>query len=156
MKDQFKRILNLVRKTGDTLIVTDPNGENSYVVMDLNQYERLLDKRFESDELDESDDEDPLGEWTRNRPSPVDTTELPNLWDVMQPAGETGGTWNVSEMSENELKNLEEQYQAYAAQSVAEAIEEVAAIPHKEDDVAKIPQKEEDFGEEQFYLEPIE
>ena len=42
MKDQLKRILNLVRKTGDTMIVTDPNGDDVYVVMGLDQYENIL------------------------------------------------------------------------------------------------------------------
>ena len=57
MKDQLKRILGLVRRTGDTMIVTDPNGEDVFVVMDLDQYEMLLDAVQCEDPLEVSEDE---------------------------------------------------------------------------------------------------
>lgn len=43
MNDQFKRILELIRRTGDRMVVTDPNGKDTYVVMDLDDYETLLE-----------------------------------------------------------------------------------------------------------------
>ena len=43
MDYQFKRLLNLVRRTGDRLVVTDPNGEDAYVLMGLDAYEKLAD-----------------------------------------------------------------------------------------------------------------
>ncbi|MFH1088847.1 MAG: hypothetical protein V1716_00265 [Candidatus Uhrbacteria bacterium] len=43
MDHQFKRLLNLVRRTGDRLVVTDPNGEDTYVLMGLAAYEKLAD-----------------------------------------------------------------------------------------------------------------
>ena len=36
------RLLGLVEKTGDKVIVTDPAGEHPYVLMSLDQYERLV------------------------------------------------------------------------------------------------------------------
>jgi hypothetical protein len=43
MKDEtMKRFLELVERTGDKVIVTDPAGEHPYVLMSLDQYERLL------------------------------------------------------------------------------------------------------------------
>ena len=76
----------------------------------------------------------------------------------MKPAGAEGETWDMSKMSETELKNLEDQYKAFAAQSVSEAIEETstAAAPSEPVEQPKKEENEEDFGEEQFYLEPIE
>jgi len=44
MDHQFKRLLNLVRRTGDRLVVTDPNGEDTYVLMGLEAYEGLADR----------------------------------------------------------------------------------------------------------------
>jgi len=44
MDHQFKRLLNLVRRTGDRLVVTDPNGEDTYVLMGLEAYESLADR----------------------------------------------------------------------------------------------------------------
>ena len=37
-----RRLLGLVEKTGDKVIVTDPAGEHPYVLMSLDQYERLV------------------------------------------------------------------------------------------------------------------
>lgn len=37
----MRRILNLVEKTGDKVVVTDPAGEHPYVLMNLEQYEGL-------------------------------------------------------------------------------------------------------------------
>lgn len=51
MDHQFKRLLNLVRRTGDRLVVTDPNGEDTYVLMGLEAYESLAD-RLPSAELE--------------------------------------------------------------------------------------------------------
>ena len=45
MKAQFQRILDLVKKTGDRMIVTGQDGEHAYVVMDLDQYEDLLSQK---------------------------------------------------------------------------------------------------------------
>jgi PHD/YefM family antitoxin component YafN of YafNO toxin-antitoxin module len=41
--EQFKKILNLIKKTGDRVIIFDPNEpDNSYVVMDLDKYASLV------------------------------------------------------------------------------------------------------------------
>lgn len=50
MNRQFKRILDLVRRTGDRIVVTDPDGEESYVVMGLDQYEALIRDENEDDD----------------------------------------------------------------------------------------------------------
>ena len=43
MNNQLQRILSLVKRTGDRIIVFDPvEAEKSYVVMDIDQYEKLL------------------------------------------------------------------------------------------------------------------
>ncbi len=43
MDNQFKRILDLVRRTGDRMVVTDPEGQDPVVVMDLDEYEAMLE-----------------------------------------------------------------------------------------------------------------
>ena len=50
MDHQLKRLFNLVRRTGDRLVVTDPNGEDTYVLMGLEAYEKLADYIPSSDE----------------------------------------------------------------------------------------------------------
>ena len=43
MKEEtLKRLLSLIEKTGDRMVITDPAGEHPYVLMSLEQYERLI------------------------------------------------------------------------------------------------------------------
>lgn len=162
MKDQLKRILKLVRKTGDTMIVTDSDGENAYVVMNLDQYENLLDAQDDfSSEIEDFDDimgepVDPV--WTNAGPSKITEIIEPTLdiWNTMKPAGELGETWDLSKMSEDEVVDLEKQYEKYAQEALV--TQESLLVPEKkaEENSPKLAEKDDDFGEEQFYLEPIE
>ena len=43
MQQTLKRILKIVEKTGDRVIVIDINTNQSFVVMDLHSYERLME-----------------------------------------------------------------------------------------------------------------
>jgi len=43
MDNQLQKILSLAKKTGDRIIVFDPvDAENSYVLMNVEQYEKIL------------------------------------------------------------------------------------------------------------------
>ena len=44
MNNQLKRIIELAKKTGDRLIITDSEGQNAFVVMNLDEYEGMIDK----------------------------------------------------------------------------------------------------------------
>jgi len=202
MQDQFKRILELVRKTGDTMVVTDPNGKDVYVVMDLEHYESMVeamigdmddscadeccgggchDGRAENvdsfqekpknsqeewkipDEFIIDDPEGGLADEPETFPAmeemddsrsmgrqgiPSDT----DIWTTMQSANDHGPTWNVSEMNDHEVAELERQYKEFAQKNVQQAILE-------EQVDGQNPKKTEpvdEFSEEQFYLEPIE
>ena len=167
MKDQLKRILKLVRRTGDTMVVTDPNGEDVYVVMNLDQYENLLDLNEESVFVDgesgECNDSEEDFSWMpseTSRNSEISTDSAPDIWSTMQSAGENGETWDTSIMSDEELANLERQYKEFAEKSVSEVISDqsssIGELIPEEPKKLETPLNEEDFGEEQFYLEPID
>jgi PHD/YefM family antitoxin component YafN of YafNO toxin-antitoxin module len=151
MENHLKRVLNLVRKTGDTMIVVDKDSDDSFVVMDLDQYEMLLDSQFGFDEQRGETEEEPVLE-----------SSGPDIWDVMPGADDESQTWDIDQLNQEELAELEKQYETFANRHVKEAIEEV----HKDSELAgqppqtsqKTPQKEggDDYGEEQFYLEPVE
>jgi hypothetical protein len=130
MENHLKRVLALVRKTGNTMIVVDKEGQESFAVMDLNQYERLLGSPVTP---------------TQSQPT---ATKVPDIWDVMQEAGEEGKTWDVDQLNEQELADLEKQYHEFASKSVKEAIVESKSVEQKKPD--------DEYGEEQFYLEPVE
>ncbi len=40
--EQLLRLIRLAKKTGDTLIVTDPEGDGAVAIMDIDRYEALL------------------------------------------------------------------------------------------------------------------
>lgn len=146
MENHLKRVLSLVRKTGDTMIVVDRDGEESFVVMDLDQYEMLLDAQFMGEDWDDGMVEEESSE-EEIQPQPKTSSE-PDIWDVMPAAGEEGETWDVDQLSQEEFADLEKQYEAFASRHVKEAIEETKTAPKKKED--------DEYGEEQFYLEPVE
>ena len=137
MENHLKRVLNLVRKTGDTMVVVDKDGNDSFVVMDLDRYEMLLDAQIQT----ESEGKPAVGA---------------NIWDVMQEAGDEGETWDIDQLNEEEFADLEKQYQAFARGHVEETqkFQKQEEIPDVEN-VAK-NSDEDEYGEEQFYLEPVE
>ncbi|MCR4314329.1 MAG: hypothetical protein NUV84_03725 [Candidatus Uhrbacteria bacterium] len=146
MVDHLKRVLGLVRKTGDTMIVVDKDGQESFVVMDLDQYEMLLDAQFMGEDWDDGMVEGESSEEVL-QPQPK-TSAGPDIWDVMPAAGEEGETWDIDQLDQEEFADLEKQYEAFASRHVEEAIEKTKTAPKKKED--------DEYGEEQFYLEPVE
>lgn len=170
MKDQLKRILNLVRKTGDTMIVTDPNGDDVYVVMGLDRYENIVnisDFDHQEEILDEPEGYrhnipqengwvwggETIDESLEEEESPE---KKPDIWSTMKPAGEEGETWDLAQMSEDEVVDLEEQYKKYAQEPELPKTQEVNLEAENKETSPKLAENEDEFGEEQFYLEPIE
>lgn len=123
------------------MVVTDPDGEDVFVVMDVDRYERILGN-VQSD--------------TKIQPLTLRSEQKssePDIWETMKPAGEEGETWDLSKMQEEELAQLEDQYRQFAQNRVESAIEEINKTESKNEEK---PEDSEEFGEEQFYLEPIE
>ncbi len=161
MNDKFKRILDLAKRTGDTMIVTDPNADDVFVVMDIDQYEMLMGVGHE---LDYYPEEEVLFDASREDHDLLESDQLvdhqtterePDIWETMAKAGESSETWDVSKMSEQEILDLEKQYRDFTNQGVEEEIGKISSpeVPEFEEEK---PKNEEDFGEEQFYLEPVE
>lgn len=156
MKDQLKRILKLIQKTGDTMIVTDPNGEDVYVVMGLDAYEDLRESTDFKDENKEDwnsfEDDDQIFE----DESESEIQKQPDIWHTMQSAKDEGETWNLADLSDEESEDLKKQYEKYAQEesepdvSVAQTEGVSSVFP------PKLDENSDEFGEEQFYLEPIE
>ena len=173
MDKQLRRILDLVRKTGDRMVVTDANGEDVYVVMGLDQYENLLapsaakgvrlpvSERFSTDgEVREEEGrvgpmEAALSEETAQARSPEPAFAPPaDIWDAMPPAGTDAETWDLSKLSDVEMVDLERQFENYQQEKAKPVlVDEPMAEKAIE---SKSEPKDEDFGEEQFYLEPVE
>lgn len=54
MNNPLRKIINLAKRTGDRLIVTDPEGEEAVVVMNLDEYDKLLENKEEVKRLSEN------------------------------------------------------------------------------------------------------
>ena len=151
MEQHLKRVLNLVRRTGDTMVVVDKDSEDAFVVMDLDRYEHLLDETSLFDE--EIDD-------FSQEPSPFEAQESEStIWDVMQTADGEGETWNLDQLSEEELSDLEKNYKEFAArhETIKQNQSSKSEAEHPEKEIEPEQKKnDEEYGEEQFYLEPIE
>src|SRR3989339_340980 len=124
MENHLKRVLHLVQRTGDTMVVVDKDGNDAFVVMDLDQYEMLLDSQMGFE--DEGDSLDVESESARK------TEGEAGIWDVMQEAGDKGETWDVDQLNETEFADLEKQYQAFARGHVEEAVEETQKFQKQE------------------------
>lgn len=152
MENHLKRVLNLVRKTGDTMVVVDKDGQESFVVMDLDQYEMLLDGSLGFDEdwddIAPESDEEFSSESDMEEEETAPVTSGQDIWDVMPEAGADAQTWDIDRLSEGEMADLERQYKEFAGQHVKEAVEDTHKPLEKPTD--------DEYGEEQFYLEPIE
>ena len=51
----LKKLLNLIEKTGDKAIVVDENGNPKYVIMDIFDYENLVNPDFDLEDLTEGE-----------------------------------------------------------------------------------------------------
>ena len=150
----LRRLLELSKRTGDRLIVTDPEGEDSFVVMGLEQYEGMLGGQpaprpplptpptlahpKEGPRLRQDRD--------RRREQEDEQAPPPDIFDLMKPANEAGDTWDLAKMNDSERHQVLKEFMAFQEGDPSGEF-------HKES-----PNKEqkEGFDEDQFYLEPVE
>ncbi len=135
--NNFKRILDLVRRTGDKLVVTDPDGEQAFVVMDLDEYEILLEENGLIEPY--CGDEDMFGDF-----EPEDLDEDFIFDDVVESSSD-------EEFAPEPPVELIDKLGAELVQEESEL--DVKINANLSEDKAG---KSDDEPEEQFYLEPVE
>lgn len=176
MDYQFKRLLDLVRRTGDRLVVTDPNGEDTYVLMGLEAYEGLADRlpsiepepwdkprHFNDDFLDDYYDEDEDDDFDAEKFDVKDDWDLPNEMFAdstknpstpsapSSPSTPSKAIWDVMPPAGDKSETWNPEKFDEVDKKVVEEKFENPEFPPKTD-----KKDEEDPGEEQFYLEPVE
>ena len=124
--DHLHRLLQLAKKTGDTLIVTDPDGHEPVVIMDVAKYEALLDLGTLAQDSEETYEDMPF-EDLYGEEELDDDLFLPEIEQALP-------------VDANDLFVPEE------------VTREASVIDEGEPD----PDNEDEDGEERFYLEPIE
>ena len=89
----WKRIIDIVKKTGERCVVIDPDHEEPVVIMLLEEYEHLADTHFMDNDFDfECDDHMPLDipfETEDAWKPEFDVTESPILEEIIEPVVES-------------------------------------------------------------------
>ncbi len=157
MKDQFQRLLDLAKITGDRLIVTDTDGNNAFVVMDIDQYESLIYEGH-PEMMEEWDvNEIPEFEPEMQNPEQTEVDLGPTIWETMHPASEKHQeTWDLDGLDEEEMGELERKFKEFVAENGSSLDEKQEGIINEVAEEEKVDVSEEEQDEEQFYLEPIE
>lgn len=130
----MRRLLDLVEKTGDKVIVTDPTGEHPYVLMSLGQYELLMLGKEASIRTPE-----PASVPSEAQKMPA-KREIP-LWKIPAPAPTVSPAVERPPAKPAPLRSVLKTPPPKPAQAFAAVMEEAGLAPE---------------GEEQFYLEPLE
>ena len=116
MSKNLEKIINLIRKTGDKAIILDAQGEPSYVIMTISDYERLMLGKSEVLGLTEQELLDKINrdinfwkEAPKQQEIPIDQYDFSdNLKDsyAAEEATEFGN--DLSNLRENNVKSDEE------------------------------------------------
>ncbi len=124
--EKFKRIVKLIEKTGDKCIVFDPKNDDTYVIMGLNDYERMALNKNEVSDLTEEQLLDKI-----NRDIAV---------------------WKASQENDKEIDipPLSEQKEAPSEPVQEEGAAVYDKITEEEEE------KEPDPGDDKYYFEPLE
>ena len=141
MNDQtIRRLLGLVEKTGDKVIITDPAGEHPYVLMSLDQYERLVGAPAPAAPEPPGPAPKPV---SAPPAAPISRSEPPMTPQAPRPATKPQvPPWRAKLGLDAVEPSVQELFKAPVRAKVpAQAVEEGSF---------------EAEGEEQFYLEPLE
>lgn len=173
----MRRILDLARRTGDRIIVTDPEGAEAFVLLSLDAYEALLsgktvsappaparaaEPRLQPQRMPPPAEEPPMATRRpiqRSRPEEEDGGPPPDIFDLM--AGPGDETWDLANMGAAELGEVEHAFKEAEDRRAklrrALGGENLTALSQNGATKTEKPADDEDsFGEEQFYLEPVE
>ena len=155
-EDTLKRLLSLIEKTGDRLVITDPAGEHPYVLMGLDHYEKLV-----------------VGEWKpeslKREPPPPHALPISVVPPDNKPPAKAAGEpirreiplWRPPTTPPpgprlaQDRPRLEEPPRPSAQAALPKAIPAAGAVRAIPPAQAIQPAPEQD-GEERFYLEPLE
>lgn len=138
------------------MVVMDPKGDQAFVIMDIDQYETLLDlsEHFEEETFIDSN----IPSFDEEGIHRENCQSCQDIWDAMPSTGEKEvETWDLSKIGEEEMSEFETAYQQFLEEKtdISKRKEE-----NKEKNYKKSEEKPErvdiNLGEEQFYLEPIE
>jgi len=151
--NQLDRIMKLVKRTGDRFVILDKETDEAVVMMDLGDYEVLLNDSYRIEDLEGEEvlkrlNRD-INRWQEQNEKKIEEITDSELEDVPEFNSETPMDREVSsentEVAENSVKYVE------PVAANAESTEAEKSV-FGEEDLSDLPEGEE----EKFYLEPIE
>lgn len=155
---QLDRVMKLVRRTGDRFVILDKETDEVVAMMNLDEYERLLDG---SDSLGELDDEEMMRKINRD----IAAWRARQNYAEEETADEAVSPWEeddenddkAPDLSPEDDDELDEIFPEKAEEPryvVKNTAEEPVATHAEEVSLGDIPHDDEE--EEKFYLEPVE
>jgi hypothetical protein len=155
----LQRLIELSKRTGDTLIVADPQGENSVVLMPVQRYEDLVCGNEVFEDFDDAENFQDHG-------SSEESWEIPEEFLAPDISTQSLDQQEQSAASVADEREQGEQREEIASNFLPEPmLDEImqAEIPNlpveefaEEGRIGPLNNQEDDDGEERFYLEPIE
>lgn len=149
MSNYWKRVEDLVRRTGDRVILTDQAMEKEpLVLMNLTEYESLIDLETTCNSVVEN---------TLPTKELLDEmSPMPDVWDVLPQAGDSVQTWDLDQLSQEEKEEVKTVFEQrnYRKQEHRDELADRKEL--KETIEPSEIEPDDEFAEEQFYLEPIE
>lgn len=178
-QNQLDRIIRLVRRTGDRFVIMDKETDQTMVLMNLDEYENLLNDTSSLEDLEEEDmlnklnhdisrwqvkkNRQPIPDWEEN----VRKEPLP-IVEVEEELPEETEIEDIDEIEDDEFEDVDivpPNETTFASEPilepVVEKLPEISTIPLEtgqveqtfgEESLSDLPEGEE----EKFYLEPIE
>lgn len=142
MKEEtLKRLLSLIEKTGDRLVITDPAGEQPFVLMGLDHYEKLV-----------------VGEWKpevqKRDPTPPQALPISTAFPDNKPPKREIPLWKAPPTSQNGPRLAQDRPRIDESPTPKPAPAVKPTPPPSPPPKSQAPLEPE--GEEQFYLEPLE
>ncbi len=175
---QFKRLIKLVKRTGDKLVVFDENDSAASVLMPLDQYEDLLGPDFGDDfdpndlppfdfgngrdeiKLDSDDEDDEDNYYNDDDEEENEFTvwdEERHPWDDAREDRFSRNSldWGDNDFDESDQRTIQQIAEEERMKAVDEEMSSVPSVldTAPEESLADVPHEEE---EEKFYLEPVE
>ncbi len=144
MKEEtLKRLLSLIEKTGDRLVITDPAGEQPFVLMGLEHYEKLV-----------------VGEWkpevVKHEPAPPQTLPVSTVFPDNKPPKREIPLWKAPAQAPpgprlaQDRPRVEEKPTPPPPKPPEPRPNPLPPPPTPQNTAPELE------GEEQFYLEPLE
>lgn len=145
--NQLNRLLGLVKRTGDRLVVLDKETESAVVMMEIDEYEKLLDGGPRLEDMSEDDILDKINRevaiWREK--NAANSVVVENEDDFV--AAED----NVVE-EEVEKTDISPILSQKNNTSISEERINDGSVITEEEDLSNVPEEGE---EEKFYLEPV-